>query len=150
MEKPFVGINIVLEEGAIAPSYETSGAAGADIRAFLPEGELNLKAGQFAMVPTGMRVEIPSGYELQVRPRSGLAAKYGVTVLNAPGTIDSDYRGEVKVILINLSDKDFMIKDGDRIAQFVVAPTYQAEFIKAEHLSDSERGQGGFGSTGIK
>lgn len=144
-----LGINIVLEEGAIAPSYETQGAAGADIRAFLPESPVVLKAGEFTLVPTGIKMEIPVGYEVQVRPRSGLAAKFGITLLNSPGTIDSDYRGELKVIMINHSKNDFIINNGDRIAQLVVAKAIQADFNISSSLSESERGEGGFGSTGI-
>jgi dUTP pyrophosphatase len=128
------------------PRYATSGAAGADLRARLA-GPLTLAPLGRAAVPTGVRLEIPNGYEGQVRPRSGLAARHGVTVLNAPGTIDSDYRGEVKVIMVNLSDTPYDIQPGDRIAQLVVAPVSQAEFIPAE-LATSERGEGGFGSTG--
>lgn len=143
-------VKIVLEEGAFAPSYETEGASGADVRAFLPKKSLVIKAGKYALVPTGIKVEIPFGYEIQVRPRSGLAAKHGITVLNTPGTIDCDYRGEVKVILINHSDVDFEIKNGDRIAQFVFAPTMKANYLKADFLSESNRGSGGFGSTGIQ
>ena len=102
------------------------------------------------MIPTGLFFEIPEGYEIQIRPRSGLAAKNGVTVLNTPGTIDSDYRGEIKIILINLGDEDFVINSGDRIAQMIVAPVTQADFSIVENLSETERGTGGFGSTGVK
>ncbi len=101
------------------------------------------------IIPTGIYLEIPEGFEAQVRPRSGLAAKYGITVLNTPGTIDSDYRGEVKIILINLGDKDFIIKDGDRIAQMIITPVIQGNFIKESELTETNRGDGGFGSTGI-
>lgn len=144
-----IRINVMLEEGAIAPSYESIGAAGADVRAFLPSGPITIPSGEFKMIPSGIKMEIPAGYEVQVRPRSGLAAKYGITVLNTPGTIDSDYRGEVKVILINHSKKDFVINNGDRIAQFVIARAMQADFVSSGKLSDSARGEGGFGSTGI-
>ena len=143
-----VNIKCVASQGAIIPEYKTAGAAGADLCAFL-ESPLTIPAGKFAMVPTGLFFEIPEGYEVQVRPRSGLAAKNGVTVLNSPGTIDSDYRGEIKVILINLGDKDFTINSGDRIAQMIVAPVTQASFTKVESLSETERGAGGFGSTGV-
>ena len=134
--------------GAILPSYQTVGAAGADLCACLSEPVV-LSPGQRAIVPTGLSFAIPSGYEIQVRPRSGLAAKNGITVLNSPGTIDSDYRGEVKVILINLGTENFTISHGDRIAQMVVAPVVQAQFQVVESLSATERGQGGFGSTGV-
>ena len=143
-----VNIKCVASKGAVIPQYKTSGAAGADLCALL-EAPLTIPAGKFAMVPTGLFFEIPEGYEVQVRPRSGLAAKNGLTVLNTPGTIDSDYRGEIKVILINLGDKDFTINSGDRIAQMIVAPVTQASFIKVESLSETERGAGGFGSTGV-
>ena len=143
-----VNIKCVASQGAIIPEYKTAGAAGADLCALL-ESPLTIPAGKFAMVPTGLFFEIPEGYEVQVRPRSGLAAKNGVTVLNTPGTIDSDYRGEIKVILINLGDKDFTINSGDRIAQMIVAPVTQASFTKVESLSETERGAGGFGSTGV-
>ena len=143
-----VNIKCVASQGAIIPEYKTAGAAGADLCALL-ESPLTIPAGKFAMVPTGLFFEIPEGYEVQVRPRSGLAAKNGVTVLNSPGTIDSDYRGEIKVILINLGDKDFTINSGDRIAQMIVAPVTQASFTKVESLSETERGAGGFGSTGV-
>ena len=129
------------------PAYETSGAAGADLRAAIGE-DLVLAPGGRALVPTGLAFEIPEGLEVQVRPRSGLAAKHGVTVLNAPGTIDSDYRGEVKVILINCGEAPFIVSPGDRIAQIVVAPVLQARFTLVEELGASARGGSGFGSTG--
>ena len=144
-----VNIKCIASKGAVIPEYKTAGAAGADLCALL-ESPLTIPAGKFAMVPTGLFFEIPQGYEVQVRPRSGLAAKNGVTVLNTPGTIDSDYRGEVKVILINLGPADFTINSGDRIAQMVIAPVTQASFTLADSLSETERGAGGFGSTGIK
>ena len=143
-----IKIKCIKEDGATIPLYKTAGAAGADLCAKISQ-PLTIKAGKFAMVPTGLYFEIPEGYEVQVRPRSGLAAKNGVTVLNSPGTIDSDYRGEIKVILVNLSDTDFVINNGDRIAQMVVAPVTQAEFIVSDKLSETERGTGGFGSTGV-
>lgn len=141
-------IPCTLAQGAILPSYQTAGAAGADVCACLPQ-PIVLEPGAWAMVPTGLSFEIPCGYEIQVRPRSGLAAKNGVTVLNSPGTIDSDYRGEVKVILINLGSEPFAIAHGDRIAQLIVAPVEQAQFHVVESLSSTQRGQGGFGSTGV-
>ena len=143
-----VNIKCVASKGAVIPEYKTSGAAGADLCALL-DAPLTIPAGSYAMVPTGLFFEIPEGYEVQVRPRSGLAAKYGVTVLNTPGTIDSDYRGEIKIILINLGSSDFTINSGDRIAQMIVAPVTQASFSLTQSLSETERGTGGFGSTGL-
>lgn len=134
------------------PSYETPGAAGADIRANLPEAEraagITLQPMQRLIVPTGFRVEIPMGYEMQIRPRSGLALKHGITLPNTPGTIDSDYRGPLGVALVNLGEAPFTVQHGDRIAQMIVAPVVQARFAVVEHLSETERGEGGFGSTG--
>lgn len=135
-------------EGASLPSYQSNGAAGADICACLQE-TLVIKPTERATVATGLFFEIPEGYEVQIRPRSGLAAKNGITCLNAPGTIDSDYRGEIKVILINHGTEDFVIHHGDRIAQSVIAPVYRADFVLAADISQTERGTGGFGSTGI-
>ncbi len=129
------------------PRYETPLSAGMDVRANLDEPVV-LKPLARALIPTGLFVELPAGYEMQVRPRSGLAAKYGLTVLNAPGTIDADYRGEVKVILANLSDQEFTVQDGERIAQLVVAQHSQVEWEPTSELSDTSRGAGGFGSTG--
>lgn len=132
------------------PAYETDGAAGMDLRAALPPGEpIVLAAMGRGLVPTGLALQLPAGFEAQVRPRSGLAAKHGVTVLNSPGTVDSDYRGEIKVILINLGQDDFIIRHGDRIAQLVIAPVTRASFVEAEALDETQRGAGGFGSTGI-
>ena len=131
------------------PEYETSGSAGVDLRAQLQEPVM-LKPLQRALIPTGLYIELPDGYEAQVRPRSGLALKKGVTVLNSPGTIDSDYRGEIKVLLVNLSDSEFVINDGERIAQMVVAKHERIEWYVVEKLEDSQRGAGGFGSTGQK
>lgn len=142
-----IDIKCVAAKGAVIPQYKTAGAAGADICALL-ESDVVLKKGERAMIPTGLFFEIPAGYEIQVRPRSGLAAKNGVTVLNTPGTIDSDYRGEVKVILINLGNEDFTIKNGERIAQIVVAPVTLGSFQVVDKLDETERGAGGFGSTG--
>ncbi|MBQ0163158.1 MAG: dUTP diphosphatase [Treponema sp.] len=144
-----VDIKCIAQNGAVIPQYKTKGAAGADICALL-ENSITIKPFERAMIPTGLFFEIPVGYEIQVRPRSGLAAKNGVTVLNTPGTIDSDYRGEVKVILINLGKEDFVINNGDRIAQMIVAPVTIGNFIKTDKLSETERGEGGFGSTGKK
>lgn len=142
-------IKILAEKGVKLPSYQTSDSAGADICAFIPDGsKIVIKPMQRFMVPTGIKMAIPEGFEVQIRPRSGLAAKNGITCLNTPGTIDSDYRGEVKVILINLGSEDFVISDGDRIAQMVVAPVTQGVFENAEFLDETERGSGGFGHTG--
>ncbi len=142
-------LQIVNKSDNAMPCYETVNSAGMDLRAYLPDGEIVIKPMQRALVPTGLFMEIPVGYEGQVRPRSGLAIKSGITVLNSPGTIDADYRGEVKVILINLSDTDFVIKSGDRIAQLVIAKHEQMEVVEVETLSDTERGAGGFGHTGV-
>ena len=136
-------------EGLPLPAYETPGSAGMDLRAAVPEEQpLTLKPGARALIPTGLAMAIPQGFEVQVRPRSGLAAKAGITCLNTPGTIDSDYRGEVQVILINLGADDFVIRRGDRIAQMVAAPVAQAGWLEVDSLDDTARGAGGFGSTG--
>jgi dUTP diphosphatase len=129
------------------PAYQSELAAGLDLLAAV-DSPLSLEPGNRAMVPTGLSMALPAGFEAQVRPRSGLAAKHGVTVLNTPGTIDADYRGEVKVILINLGAEPFEIKRGERIAQMVIAPVLQAQISEVITLSDTERGSGGFGSTG--
>ena len=141
-------LNIVNKSNNAMPAYETVNSAGMDLRAYLPDGELVIKPMQRALVPTGLFMEIPVGYEGQVRPRSGLAIKSGITVLNSPGTIDADYRGEVKVILINHSENDFVINSGDRIAQLVIAKCEQMEVVNVETLTETERGAGGFGHTG--
>ena len=151
-----VRIKITRDEGADPaiplPSYETAGAAGADIRANLPaalrDTGLALAPRQRLIVPTGLRMEIPQGYEVQMRPRSGLALKHGITLPNTPGTIDSDYRGPLGVAMVNLSDETYVIAHGERVAQMVVAPVIQARFDLVEVLSDTARGAGGFGSTG--
>ena len=130
------------------PAYATPGAAGADLCANLPGGEVMLEPGARALIPTGLMMEIPDGYEVQVRPRSGLALKHGITLPNSPGTIDSDYRGEVGVILQNGGGDPFTVRHGMRIAQMVVAPVLRARFEEVVHLGASERGEGGFGSTG--
>lgn len=136
-------------DGLPIPAYQTAEAAGLDLMAAVPDNEpLTLAPGQYALVPTGLAIALPPGHEAQVRPRSGLAAKHGVTVLNAPGTIDADYRGEIKVILINHGQAAFVIKRGERIAQMVIAPVMQAELVPVTTLSDTDRGAGGFGSTG--
>ncbi|MBO6717739.1 MAG: dUTP diphosphatase [Rhizobiaceae bacterium] len=136
-------------EGLALPSYESAGAAGMDLRAAVPEDRPQiLVAGKRALVPTGLILEIPDGFEGQVRPRSGLALKHGITCLNTPGTIDSDYRGEAKVLLVNLSDEDFEITRGMRIAQLVIAPVTRARIEERVTVSETARGAGGFGSTG--
>lgn len=132
------------------PCYQTPQSAGLDLRAFLPDGTVQLQPFERCLIPTGLFIELPQGYEAQVRPRSGLALKHGITVLNSPGTIDADYRGEVKVLLINLSQTPFEVSDGERIAQLVVAQHQQAELVEVELLSSTERGTGGFGHTGHK
>ena len=142
-----VSIKVVAQEGAAIPEYKTAGAAGADVCA-LVDAPIELAPGDRALIGTGLFFAIPDGYEIQVRPRSGLAAKNGVTVLNTPGTIDSDYRGELKVILINLGKEKFTVNKGDRIAQIVAAPVTRAAFAVVDSLDQTERGSGGFGSTG--
>lgn len=141
-------LNIVNKSNNALPNYETANSAGMDLRAYLTDGQIVIKPMQRTLVPTGLFMEIPVGYEGQVRPRSGLAIKSGITVLNSPGTIDADYRGEIKVILINLSDSDFVINNGDRIAQLVIAKCEQMEVVEVEMLTETERGAGGFGHTG--
>jgi len=133
------------------PAYETAGSAGADLRANFAEdlrGGILLEAGARVLVPTGLRFEIPQGFEVQIRPRSGLALKHGISLPNSPGTIDSDYRGPLGVILLNAGTKAFRVNHGDRIAQMVVAPVVQARFVLSEELNQTARGEGGFGSTG--
>lgn len=140
-------VKVINRSGRELPNYQTQLAAGMDVTADMQEGVVIKPLGR-AMIPTGLFVEIPAGYEIQVRPRSGLAAKHGVTVLNSPGTIDADYRGEIKVILVNLSDEPFEVKPGERIAQLVLAAHGRIEWEAVGELSDTERGAGGFGSTG--
>ena len=148
MDKVIVKVQKITE-GARLPVYGSSQAAGADLCACLGNDTLVIDPHKWAMVPTGIAIALPVGFEAQVRPRSGLAAKKGITVLNSPGTVDSDYRGEVRVILINHSDEPFVIKDGDRIAQMVIARHESACFEVVESLDETERGAGGFGSTGV-
>ncbi len=136
-----------LNKDAKIPAYQTKEAAGFDLHAI---EDAILKVGERKLIGTGLAFEIEKGYEVQIRPRSGLAFKYGITVLNSPGTVDSDYRGEIKVLLINLGEKEFEIKKGDRIAQAVIAPVIQAKIKEVEELSSTDRGSGGFGSTGVK
>ncbi len=142
-------IKIINKSKHELPSYATNAAAGMDLRADLEE-PIVLKSLERTLVATGLFLEIPQGYEAQIRPRSGLAFKNGLTVLNSPGTIDADYRGEIKVILVNLSNQDFIINDGERVAQMVIAKHEQAEWIQVEQLIETSRGAGGFGSTGTK
>ena len=144
MDEPVV---FCVTRSGLLPEYRSSGAAGADLTASL-ERDIVLSPGERRLVPTGLSVAIPEGWEGQVRPRSGIAVRHGVTVLNAPGTIDSDYRGEVQVLLVNLGQEDFVVRSGDRIAQLVIAPTARAVFEARERIDDTERGSGGFGSTG--
>jgi dUTP pyrophosphatase len=140
-------VKIINKSAHALPAYETIHAAGMDLRAFI-ETSIELKPMQRTIVPTGLFIELPEGYEAQIRPRSGLAAKHGITVLNSPGTIDADYRGEIKVILVNLSPDAFMIQNGERIAQMVVAAHEQIKWEEAETLADTQRSAGGFGHTG--
>lgn len=142
-------IEIINKSKHELPKYSTLQSAGLDLRANLEES-VTLKPLERRLVPTGLHIALPDGYEAQVRPRSGLAYKKGVTVLNAPGTIDADYRGDIGVILINMSNEDFMVEDGERIAQLVIAQYDQAEWISVSELSETNRGDGGFGSTGVK
>jgi dUTP pyrophosphatase len=136
-------------EGLALPAYQSADAAGLDLLAAVPaETPLILPPGKYAMVPTGLTIALPPGYEAQVRPRSGLAAKHGVTVLNSPGTVDADYRGEINVLLINHGGAPFPIRRGERIAQMVIAPMVQAQLVQVASLSATDRGGGGFGSTG--
>jgi dUTP pyrophosphatase len=137
-------------EGLPLPAYETAQAAGMDLRAALPEGEpLTLAPGQRAAIPTGLAIALPPGFEAQVRPRSGLAFKFGLSMVNSPGTIDADYRGELKVILINHGHEPFVVHRGERIAQLVIAPVIQAAWQEVSSLDETERGAGGFGHTGV-
>jgi dUTP pyrophosphatase len=133
----------------LIPKYETDGSSGMDISAYL-DNNINIKPGDKAMIPTGFSLSIPEGYEVQIRPRSGLAAKKSITVLNTPGTIDADYRGEIKVILINLGKESFIVENGMRMAQMVVCPVIKAELETISELSETSRGKDGFGSTGTK
>ena len=144
-----MNVRIVNKSKHQLPEYATESSAGMDLRANIEESVI-LKPLERAMIPTSIFIELPTGYEAQVRPRSGLAAKNGITVLNTPGTIDADYRGEIKVILVNLSNQDFEIKDGERIAQMIIAKHERVEWQEVETLSETQRGEGGFGHTGRK
>lgn len=142
-------VKIVNQSQHALPNYETIASAGMDLRANLTEPVI-LKPLERAIIRTGLYIELPIGYEAQVRPRSGLAAKKGITVLNSPGTVDADYRGEIGVILVNLSNEDFTVENGERIAQLVIAKHERAEWFEVNILSETSRGEGGFGSTGVK
>ncbi len=146
--KNIIDVRFTSKEGAFSPVYKTEGSSGADVCAFL-EDSLVIPPGARELVPTGLFFEIPEGYEIQVRSRSGLALKNGVIVLNSPGTIDSDYRGELKVILANFGAESFTVKNGDRIAQIILAQVSFANFVSSLSISETERGSGGFGSTGV-
>lgn len=142
-----IEVKVVNRSGEALPAYQTPLSAGMDLRADVKE-PLVLQPGRRALVPTGLHIELPAGYEAQIRPRSGLALKHGITVLNSPGTIDADYRGEIQVLLVNLSDEPFEIKRGERIAQMVVSRHERVQWVEVSALSDTERGAGGFGHTG--
>ena len=142
-------IKIINKSSHELPNYETIASAGMDLRANITES-ITLKSLERALVKTGLFIELPIGYEAQVRPRSGLAFKKGITVLNSPGTVDADYRGEIGVILVNLSNEDFVIENGERIAQLIIAKHERAEWLEVTELSETARGEGGFGSTGVK
>lgn len=139
---------IINKSNNILPAYETALSAGMDLRAFIAD-DISIKPFQRIVVPTGLFIELQKGFEAQIRPRSGLALKHGITVLNSPGTIDADYRGEIKILLINLSDTDFSIKSGDRIAQMIIAKHEQVIWEDAEQLTETSRGEGGYGHTGV-
>ena len=143
-----MNVQIINKSKHATPAYETEGAAGMDLRANI-DASITLKPLERAIVKTGLFIALPVGFEAQVRPRSGLAAKKGITVLNSPGTVDADYRGEIGVILVNLSNDDFVINDGERIAQLIIAKHERANWIEVDILSETERGSGGFGSTGV-
>jgi len=145
-----VKIKIVNKGSQPLPEYATAQSAGVDLRANIGEYPIVLAPLERKLIPTGLHIALPEGYEAQVRPRSGLALKKGITVLNSPGTVDADYRGEIGVILVNLSNEDFIINDGERIAQMVIARHEQGEFIPVEVLDETERGEGGYGHTGVK
>jgi dUTP pyrophosphatase len=144
-----MNIKIINKSQHSLPNYETIASAGMDLRAYITE-PITINSLERTIVKTGLFIELPIGYEAQVRPRSGLAAKKGITVLNSPGTVDADYRGEIGVILVNLSSEPFVIENGERIAQLIIAKHERAEWIEVEELSETSRGEGGFGSTGVK
>lgn len=146
MEK--LKIKIINKSHHPLPSYGTFEAAGMDVRAYLPEGRITLRPGQRGLIPTGLYMQLPSGYECQIRPRSGLALKHGITILNTPGTVDADYRGEIGVIVINLGDEDYVIEDGERICQMVIKTYTKVEWEEVKRLDRTEREDGAFGHTG--
>jgi dUTP pyrophosphatase len=143
-----IKVKVQMTDGASLPEYQSKGSAGADLRALLKE-PVTLSPGKTKLIPTGIFIEIPEGYEAQIRPRSGLALKYGITFLNSPGTIDSDYRGEIKIIMTNFGEENFIIENGMRIGQIVFARVFKGEFIKTDELNTTERNEGGFGHSGI-
>lgn len=145
-----LNIKIINESGFELPEYKTENAAGMDLKAVLDDGQFILKPMERYLVGTGLKIELPAGYEAQIRPRSGMALRQGITVLNSPGTIDADYRGEIKVLLVNLSPQNVTVKTGDRIAQLIVAKHETAVWQPVESLSETDRGEGGYGSTGTK
>lgn len=142
-----ISIKVIKEDSASLPIYMTEGSAGMDVHAYLKE-DVIIKPFERVLIPTGLRVEIPLGYEIQVRPRSGLAIKHGITLVNSPGTIDSDFRGEIKIIMINLGNEEFIIKNNERIGQFVLNKVYKVDWNEVTELNDTDRGHGGFGHTG--
>lgn len=145
-----ISVKIVNNSHHPLPAYSTIDSAGMDVRAYLPNGPIVLKPMERRLIPTGLHIELPQGYECQIRPRSGLALKHGLTIVNSPGTIDADYRGEIGVVLMNLSQDEFIVNDGERICQMVVKEYTRVEWVQTESLSSSERGEGGFGHTGVK
>lgn len=145
-----IKVKIINRSNHPLPSYSTSDSAGMDVRAFLPEGDITLVPGERTLIPTGLYMQLPSGYECQIRPRSGLALRHGITILNAPGTIDADYRGEVGIIVFNAGSKPFVITDGERVAQMVIKEYVKASWESVDEIDDTERGAGGFGHTGVK
>ena len=145
-----ISVRIVNKSHHPLPAYSTQDSAGMDVRAYLPNGPVVLKPMERRLIPTGLHIELPQGYECQIRPRSGLALKHGLTIVNSPGTLDADYRGEIGVILMNLSQDEFVVNDGERICQMVVKEYTRVEWVQTESLSSSERGEGGFGHTGVK
>lgn len=144
-----MNVKIINRSNNLLPAYETVHAAGMDIRAFTPHEEITLAPLQRVLISTGLYIELPQGYEAQIRPRSGLALKSGITVLNSPGTIDADYRGEIKILLINLSGTDFIVRNGDRVAQMIIARHEQAVWDEVDVLNETVRGSGGYGHTGV-
>ncbi|MDE6295170.1 MAG: dUTP diphosphatase [Muribaculaceae bacterium] len=145
-----VTVKIINKSHHPLPSYGTPGAAGMDVRAYLPEGAVTLRPGQRALIPTGLYMQLPQGYECQIRPRSGLSLNYGLTVVNSPGTVDADYRGEIGVIMINLGENDFVINDGERICQMVITTYSHVKWETGERLDRTVRGEGAFGHTGVE